>query len=441
MNSPSSINSNKLINRRATSRTIPRDKAGFERQGKVRHVNFRKWLTAVIFSGAAISSAWAEKTQFSGVTDTEIRIGNTSPYSGPGSAYSTITKTEAAYFKMINENGGVNGRKINFISYDDALSPPKTVEQTRKLVESDDVLAIFNTIGTAANLASQKYLNAKQVPQLLVGGGATHLVDPKKYPWTMGWQPTYFSEGAIYAKHILTNLPNAKIAVLYQNDDFGKDYLAGLKAGLGDKSNSMIVSTSTYEPADPTVDSQVLKLKASGADVLVNITTPKFASQVIKKVAEIGWKPTHYLINISVSVGAVMKPAGIENSQGILSTAYLMESTDARWKDHPEMKAWSAFMDKYLPGANKADSMAVYGYVTAQALVQILSQCGNDLSRANVMKQAASLNKVPFKLMIPGVVAHTTLTDFYPIQQMQMMQLKGEQWELFGPIISSGVKQ
>jgi branched-chain amino acid transport system substrate-binding protein len=342
---------------------------------------------------------------------------------------------------MINENGGINGRKINFISYDDALSPPKTVEQTRKLVESDDVLAMFNTIGTAANLASQKYLNAKQVPQLLVGGGATHLVDPKKYPWTMGWQPTYFSEGSIYAKHILANLPNAKIAVLYQNDDFGKDYLAGLKAGLGEKSSVMIISTATYEPADPTVDSQILKLKASGADVLVNITTPKFASQVIKKVAEIGWKPAHYLINISVSVGAVMKPAGIENSQGILSTAYLMESTDARWKDHPEMKAWSAFMDKYMPGANKADSMTVYGYVTAQALVQVLAQCGNDLSRANVMKQAASLNKIPFKLMIPGIVAHTTPTDLYPIQQMQMMRLKGEQWELFGPIISSGVGQ
>ncbi len=424
-----------------SSLTIPSATASAKKQSRASHIRFRSWCAALVFCGAVTPGAWAEKAPLPGFSDTEIRIGNTSPYSGPGSAYSTITKTEAAYFKMINENGGINGRKINFISYDDALSPPKTVEQTRKLVESDDVLAMFNTIGTAANLASQKYLNAKQVPQLLVGGGATHLVDPKKYPWTMGWQPTYFSEGSIYAKHILANLPNAKIAVLYQNDDFGKDYLAGLKAGLGEKSSVMIISTATYEPADPTVDSQILKLKASGADVLVNITTPKFASQVIKKVAEIGWKPAHYLINISVSVGAVMKPAGIENSQGILSTAYLMESTDARWKDHPEMKAWSAFMDKYMPGANKADSMTVYGYVTAQALVQVLAQCGNDLSRANVMKQAASLNKIPFKLMIPGIVAHTTPTDLYPIQQMQMMRLKGEQWELFGPIISSGVGQ
>ena len=388
-----------------------------------------------------LTPAWAQKTAYPGVTDNEIRIGNTAPYSGPGSAYSTIAKVEAAYFRMVNDNGGVNDRKINFISYDDALSPPKTVEQTRKLVESDEVLAMFNTIGTAANLAAQKYLNAKQVPQLLVGGGATHLVDAKKYPWTLGWQPTYSREAVIYAKHILANHPNARIAVISQNDDFGKDYLGGLKDGLGDKAKSMIVSEATYEPSDPTVDSQVLKLKASGADVLVNITTPKFASQVIKKVAEIGWKPTHFLINISVSVGAVMKPAGIENSQGILSTAYLMESTDARWKDHPDMKAWSAFMDKYLPGANKADSMNVYGYVTAQALVQILKQCGDDLSRANVMKQAASLNKVAFKLMLPGIFANTTAADLYPIQQLQMMRLKGEQWELFGPIISSGAGQ
>lgn len=400
-----------------------------------------RWLAVAVVASIGLSTAWAQKAQFPGVTDVEIRIGNTAPYSGPGSAFSTIAKMEAAYFKMINDSGGINGRKINFISYDDALSPPKTVEQTRKLVESDDVLAMFNTIGTAANLAAQKYLNAKQIPQLLVGGGATHLVDSKKYPWTLGWQPTYYSEAAIYAKYILANLPNAKIAVISQNDDFGKDYLTGLKDGLGEKAKTMIVSEATYEPADPTVDSQVLKLKASGADVLVNITTPKFASQVIKKTAEIGWKPTHFLINISVSVGAVMKPAGIDNSQGILSTAYLMESTDARWKDHPDMKAWSAFMDKYLPGANKADSMNVYGYVTAQALAHILKQCGDDLSRANVMKQAANINKVSFKLMLPGIVANTTTTDFYPIQQLQMMRLKGEQWELFGSIISSGAGQ
>ncbi len=395
----------------------------------------------VMLNCSALSLTWAQKNQYPGVSDNEIRIGNTSPYSGPGSAYSTITKAEAAYFKMINDNGGVNGRKINFISYDDALSPPKTVEQTRKLVESDQVLLVFNTIGTAANLAAQKYLNAKQVPQMLVGGGATNLIDPQRNPWTMGWQPTYFSEGVIYAKHILSNIPNGKIAVISQNDDFGKDYLAGLKKGLGAKASSMIIATATYEPSDPTIDSQVLKLKASGADVLLNITTPKIASQVIKKVAEIGWKPTHYLINISVSVGAVMKPAGIDNSQGIISSAYLMESTDSRWRDHPDMKSWHAFMDKYLPNANKADSMNVYGYVTAQALVHILTQCGQDLSRANVMKQASNLNKVPFKLMIPGLVVSTSAEDFYPIEQMQLMRLKGEQWELFGTIISSEERQ
>ena len=383
------------------------------------------------------TSATAQKNYGPGVTDTEIKIGNTSPYSGPGSAYSTIAKAEAAYIKMINDRGGVNGRKITFISYDDSLSPPKTVEQTRKLVESDEVLAVFNTVGTAANLAVQKYLNAKKVPQLFAGGGATRLVDPEGSPWTMGWQPTYHGEAVIYAKYILANLPNSKIAVLSQNDDFGKDYLQGLKDGLGDKAKSMIVSETTYESTDPTIDSQVLKMKASGADVLVNITTPKFAAQSIKKLAEIGWKPTQFLINISISVGAVMKPAGIENAQGIMSTAYLMDSTDGRWKDDPDMKAWGAFMDRYYPEGSKADSMNVYGYVTAQALVHVLSACGNDLSRANLIKQAANLKDVKFKLMLPGVSANTSATDFYPIEQLQMMRLKGEQWELFGPVINA----
>lgn len=392
-------------------------------------------LAALLIGGPL--SGRAEKRYGPGVTDTEIKIGNTSPYSGPGSAYGAIAKMHAAYFRMVNEKGGVNGRRINYLSYDDALSPPKTVEQTRKLVEQDQVLAVFNSVGTAANLAVQKYLNNKKVPQLLIGAGSTRLIDPKTFPWTIGWQPTYHSEGAIYAKYILANIPDARVAILSQNDDFGRDYVGGLKAGFGDKAKSLIVSETTYEPTDATVDSQILKMKASGANVLVNITTPKFAAQTIKKVAEVGWKPTHFLTSISISMGAVMRPAGLENGQGIISAAYLMEATDDRWKDYPEMREWNAFMDKYLPDANKADWMNVFGYVAAQALVHVLQQCGDDLSRENLMKQAASMKNVRFKLMLPGIFANSSDKNFFPVRQLQMVRLNGQKWEPFGAVMGS----
>ncbi|WP_082818000.1 ABC transporter substrate-binding protein [Variovorax boronicumulans] len=392
-------------------------------------------LAALLIGGPL--TGWAQKRYGPGVTDTEIKIGNTSPYSGPGSAYGAIAKMHAAYFRMINEKGGVNGRRINYLSYDDALSPPKTVEQTRKLVEQDQVLAVFNSVGTAANLAVQKYLNNKKVPQLMIGAGSTRLIDPKTFPWTIGWQPTYHSEGAIYAKYILANIPDARVAILSQNDDFGRDYLGGLKAGFGDKAKNLIVSETTYEPTDATVDSQILKMKASGANVLVNITTPKFAAQTIKKVAEIGWKPTHFLTSISISMGAVMRPAGLENGQGIISAAYLMEATDDRWKDYPEMREWNAFMDKYLPDANKADWMNVFGYVAAQALVHVLQQCGDDLSRENLMKQAASMKNVRFKLMLPGIFANSSDKNFFPVRQLQMVRLNGQKWEPFGSVMGS----
>lgn len=394
-------------------------------------------LAAAGLAAMVSPPSFAQKNYGPGVSDTEIKIGNTSPYSGPGSAYGAIARAEAAYFKMMNEKGGVNGRKINFISYDDALSPPKTVEQTRRLVEQDQVLAVFNSVGTAANLSVQKYLNGKKVPQLLVGAGSTRLVDPAKYPWTIGWQPVYHSEGAIYGKYILANMPKARIAILSQNDDFGRDYVEGVKAALGAKAGSMIVSETTYEPSDATIDSQILKMKASGADVLINITTPKFAAQSIKKVSEIGWKPTHFLTSISVSIGAVMKPGGLENGQGIISSAYLMDATDDRWRDHPEMKEWNAFMDKYLPDANKADWMNVFGYVAAQALVQVLQQSGNDLTREGVMKAAANLKAFKPKLMLPGITANSSPTNFFPIRQLQMMRLQGEKWDLFGSVISA----
>ncbi|MFV0678539.1 ABC transporter substrate-binding protein [Variovorax sp. tm] len=402
------------------------------------HFSRRSSLTAIAgLMALRPLSGWAQKKYGPGVTDSEIKIGNTSPYSGPGSAYGAIAKMHTAYFKMVNERGGINGRKINYLSYDDALSPPKTVEQTRKLVEQDQVLAVFNSVGTAANLAVQKYLNNKKVPQLMVGAGSTRLIDPQAFPWTIGWQPTYHSEGAIYAKYILANIPDAKVAILSQNDDFGRDYVGGLKAAFGDKAKSVIISETTYEPTDATVDSQILKMKASGANVLVNITTPKFAAQTIKKVAEVGWKPTHFLTSISISMGAVMRPAGLENGQGIISAAYLMEATDDRWKDNPEMREWNAFMDKYLPDANKADWMNVFGYVAAQALVHVLQQCGDDLSRENVMKKAASMKNVRFKLMLPGIFANSSDKNFFPVRQLQMVRLQGQKWELFGSVIDS----
>jgi branched-chain amino acid transport system substrate-binding protein len=391
---------------------------------------------ALALIAASASTASAQKKYDTGATDTEIKIGNIMPYSGPASAYGIIGRTEAAYFKKINDEGGINGRKINYISYDDAYSPPKTVEQARKLVESDEVLFIFNSLGTPPNSAIHKYMNSKKVPQLFVATGATKWNDPQNFPWTMGWQPNYQSETQIYAKWLLKNKPDAKIAVLYQNDDYGKDYLKGFKDGLGAKAASMIVMEESYEVSEPTIDSHIVKLKSTGADVFMNITTPKFAAQAIKKNAEIGWKPLHFLNNVSASIGSVIKPAGMENAQDIISSQYLKDPTDAQWKNDAGMKAWNTFLDKYYPEANRADASVMFGYTVAQGLVHVLKACGDNLTRENVMKQAASIKNLELEGLLPGIKVNTSATDFAPISQVQLVKFKGETWERFGEILS-----
>jgi len=397
-------------------------------------------FSAAIAMLATASALAAEQAKYdTGATATEIKIGNIMPYSGPASAYGVIGKTEQAFFDKVNAEGGINGRKINFISYDDAYSPPKTVEQARRLVESDEVLLIFNSLGTPPNSAIQKYMNTKKVPQLFVATGATKWNDPKDFPWTMGWQPNYQSEAQIYAKYILKNHPNARIAILYQNDDYGKDYVKGLKDGLGAKAASLIVAEESYEVTQPTIDSSVVKLKSLGADVFFDVTTPKFAAQAIKKMAEIEWKPLHFLNNVSVSIGSVMKPAGFENGQGIISSIYLKDPTDPQWKDDQAMKAWNAFLDKYYPDANRADVNVMYAYIVSQGLVRVLKNCGNDLTRENVMKQAASMRDFEPLGLLPGVKVNTSATDFAPLSQLQLMRFKGEGWERFGDVISSDV--
>ena len=397
-------------------------------------------LTAAL--GAAVAafvftsgSALAQKKYDTGATDTEVKIGNIVPYSGPASAYGIIGKSEEAYFKMINENGGINGRKIKFISYDDAYSPPKAVEQVRKLVESDEVLVVFSALGTPSNTAIQKYLNAKKVPQLFAATGATKWNDPTHFPWTIGWLPSYQSEGRIYAKFLIKEKPDAKVAVLYQNDDFGRDYLKGLKDGFGAKV-STIIAEESYEISEPTIDNHIVKLKASGADVLISITTPKFAAQTIKKMAEIDWKALQIVANVSTSVGAVMKPAGFENGQGVLSAHYAKDAGDAQWKDDPGMKKFLAFLDKHYPDADRSNSQVIYGYGAAQTLTKVLEMCGDDLTRANIMKQAANLKDFTPDTLLPGVRINTSATDFAPIEQLQMMRFKGEKWDLFGDVIS-----
>ncbi|CAN5184061.1 ABC transporter substrate-binding protein [soil metagenome] len=394
---------------------------------------------ALLLLAASTTAAFAQKKYDTGATDTEIKIGNIMPYSGPASAYGVIGKTEEAYFRKINAEGGINGRKINFISYDDAYSPPKTVEQARKLVESDEVLLIFNSLGTPPNSAIHKYMNSKKVPQLFVATGATKWNDPKNFPWTMGWQPNYQSETQIYAKYLLKNKPGAKIAVLYQNDDYGKDYLKGLKDGLGAKGAKMIVAEESYETSEPTIDNHIVKLKSTGADVFINITTPKFAAQAIKKAAEIEWKPLHFLNNVSSSIGSVIKPAGFENSQNIISAAYLKDVADIQWDKDPGMKEFLTFLEKDFPEGNKLDGFIVTGYSVAQTLVQVLKQCGDDLTRANVMKQAASLKGFRSEMLLPGIKINTSPTDFAPISQLQLMRFKGDKWDLFGDVISADV--
>jgi branched-chain amino acid transport system substrate-binding protein len=381
--------------------------------------------------------ALAQKKYDTGASDTEIKIGNVDAYSGPASAYGIIGKTEEAYFKMINDAGGINGRKINFISYDDGYSPPKTVEQTRKLIESDEVFLVFNGLGTPTQTAVQKYQNVKKVPQLFVATGASKWNDPKEFPWTMGWQPSYRVEARIFAKYILKEKPGAKVAVFYQNDDFGKDYLAGLKDIFGDKASSIIVAEESYETTEPSIDSHIVKLKGTGADVLVNISTPKFAAQAIKKLAELEWKPMHLMTNVSISIGAVMKPAGLEASEGVLSAGYLKDASDPQWTNDEGMKKFMAFVDKYMPGANISDANLVYGFAAAETMVQVLKQCGDDLTRENVMKQAASLKDFAPDTLLPGIKVNTGSTDFAPIEQLKMMQFKNGKWDFFGDIISA----
>ena len=383
----------------------------------------------------AASTALAEKKNDPGVTDTEIKIGQTMPYSGPNSAYGTFGRAEAAYFKMINDQGGINGRKINFITLDDSFSPPKTVEQVRKLVEEEQVLLLFQTLGTATNTAIHKYMNAKKVPQLFVSTGASKWGDPEHFPWTMGWQPNYQTEAHIYAKYLLQNKPGAKIAVLYANDDFGKDYLKGLHDGLGQQASSLIVKEATYEFADPTVDSQIIALKSSGADALFIIAGPKAAAQAIRKVSDVGWKPLTFLTNVSSSVAVVLEPAGLEKSVGLITALYLKDPTDPQWEQDAAMKMWREWMKKYFPDGNMVDILNVYGYAAAQTMVQVLKQCGHDVTRENVMRQAANLKNFEVGVLLPGIRINTSPSDFYPIEQVQLARFDGKTWVRFGELL------
>jgi branched-chain amino acid transport system substrate-binding protein len=395
------------------------------------------WLAAAAFGLALSQPASAvEKKYGPGVSDTEIKIGQTMPYSGPASAYGTIGKAETAYFAMLNEKGGINGRKLNLVSLDDGYSPPKTVEQIRRLVEQDEVAFIFQSLGTPSNSAIQKYLNAKKVPQLFVATGASKWGDPQHFPWTMGWQPDYRTEARIYSKYILQNKPDAKIGILYQNDDFGKDYLTGVKEQLGDKFAKMVVKEVSYEVTEATVDSQVVTLQGAGVDVLITAATPKFAAQTIRKVYDIGWKPLHFMTNVSISVASVMEPAGLEKGVGIITATYGKDPTDPAWKDDPGMKGWRDFMAKYYPEGDVNDASNVFGYGVAMTLEQVLKQCGNDLSRENVMKQAANLKDLEIPTLLPGIKINTSPTDFYPIQDMQLEKFDGKTWVRFGDVIA-----
>jgi branched-chain amino acid transport system substrate-binding protein len=396
----------------------------------------RTFLKASAATTAMLASRSAFADNAPGITDTEIKIGQTMPYSGPASAYGVIGQTEAAYFKMINDQGGINGRKINLISVDDGYSPPKTVEQIRKLVEQDQVAFLFNTLGTAPNSAIRDYLNENKVPQLFVSTGASKFGDYQHYPWTMGYNPSYQTESHIYAKHILASKPGAKVGVLYQNDDFGKDYLIGIKEVFGDKAASMIVKESSYETSAPTVDSQIIELQNSGADTFLIAATPKFAAQALRKAYDIGWKPVEYLSNVSISVGTVLKPAGLEKCVGAMTGEYGKEPTDPKWKDDPGLQGWREFMNKYMPNASQTDVNIVYGYGAAITMVQVLKQCGNDLSRERIMKEAANLKNFEIPVGLPGTALNTSPTNYNPIRQMQLARFNGTTWELFGDVIT-----
>jgi branched-chain amino acid transport system substrate-binding protein len=382
-------------------------------------------------------AAFAQKKYDNGASDTEIKLGHCGPYSGPASAYGVIGKGIEAYWKSVNDLGGINGRKVNFVTLDDGYSPAKTVEVVRQLVEQDKVLCLFNTLGTPSNTAIQKYMNQKKVPQLYVATGASKWGRPKEFPWTMGYQPDYHTEAVIYAKHTLANIKDAKVGVLMQNDDFGKDYVDGFKEGLGKDAGSVIAKLVTYEVTDPTVESQIIQLKDSGANVFFNVATPKFAAQAIRKAADIGWKPAQYMTNVSASVTSVMKPAGFDNGQGIITAAYLKDPTDKRWDDDAEMKTWRAWMDKYMPGANQGDANYVYAYSVSFLMQQTLAKCGDTLTHENVMKQAANFQKLRVPMLLPGITVSTSPTDYYPIQAVQLQRFKGETWDLFGEVMAA----
>jgi branched-chain amino acid transport system substrate-binding protein len=409
--------------------------------GEKRMTLFRAAAAFVLgFSAAFVTPALAQKKYDTGASDTEIKVGQTIPLSGPASAYGSIGKVQAAYIRMINDQGGINGRKINLIQYDDAYNPPKTVEQVRKLVESDEVLTTFQIIGTPPNAAVQKYLNDKKVPQLLASTGATRFTDPKNFPWTIAFNPNYQSEAHIYAKFILANYPNAKIGILYQNDDLGKDYVKGLKDGLGAKASAMIVAEKSYELSDPTVDSQMVTLKASGADLFYNITTPKFGAQAIKKAAELGWKPVQILDINATPVSQTLVPAGLENAKDIISVNYGKDPLDPQWTNDEGMKTYKAFMAKFAPAEDANSGIATYGYSTAALLVHILKQCGDDLTRANIMKQATNIKNYMADLALPGMTISTEPDDWRINKQFQMMKFDGQRWVLFGPILTDDFK-
>jgi len=398
-----------------------------------------KWQVIAVAAALAVATqaAAAEKKYGPGASDTEIKLGQTSPFSGPASAYSVIAKAQAAYFKMINDQGGVNGRKINLITLDDAYSPPKTVEQTRKLVEQEEVAVILNPLGTPTGLAVRKYLNDKKVPQLFVGAGATLWGDHKQFPWSIGFQPSYQAETAVYAKYVLKNKPDAKIALFYQNDDAGKDYGNGFKKGLGPEHAKMVIAEATYESTDPTIDSQIVKLKASGADVLFVHAIPKQAAQAIRKIGEIGWKPDmFFLAATSTSVSSVLQPAGFQHAKGIISAYTFKDPNDPQWKDDKDVQAWNEFMRKYFPDGNRLDQLIVYGYVVAEATVQVLKQCGDDLTHENIMKQAANLDVV-VPMLLPGIKIETAPDDYFPIEALRLQRFNGENWQLFGETIGS----
>jgi branched-chain amino acid transport system substrate-binding protein len=393
-------------------------------------------LTLLLAFGLAAPSGPAA-AQTPGVTANEIKIGNTNPYSGPASAYGTIGKAIAAYFKKVNDEGGINGHKVNFITYDDAYSPPKAVEMVRKLVEQDQVAALFQTLGTPTNTAIHKYVNQQKIPHLFVATGATKWNDPKNFPWTMGWQPNYQTEGRVYAAYIMKNFPDAKIGILYQNDDYGKDYRKGLHDGLGDAAKKMIVLEQTYEVTDPTIDSQIVNLKNSGANVFFNVTIPKFAVQAIKKAHDIGWKPAHFLNNVSSSLATVLKPAGLDASKGLITALYMKEITDPQWKNDKGFQDWVAWMKKYYPEGALDDQSNAFGYTAAQVMTQVLKQCGTDFSRENIMKQAENLKNVEFALLLPGIKVSTSPTDHAPIEQEQLAKFDGERWVTFGDLLEA----